>query len=58
MFVFLFFSISDPFTMIYLEGDRAMLTCTGEYNETIQISSVLYSVSAEAETINQFQSFV
>jgi hypothetical protein len=41
MFVFLFFSVSDPFTMIYLEGDRGMLTCTGEYNETIQISSVL-----------------
>jgi hypothetical protein len=40
--VFLF---SDPFTMQYLEGDRAMLTCTGEYNETIQISSVLYSYS-------------
>ena len=31
--------------MQYLEGDRAMLTCAGEYSETIQISSVLYSYS-------------
>ena len=31
--------------MQYLEGDRAMLTCAGEYNETIQISSVLYNYS-------------
>ena len=41
----LFFSFSDPFTMLYLEGDRAMLNCSEEYNETIQISSVLYSYS-------------
>ena len=31
--------------MIYLEGNRAMLNCTGEYNETIQISSFLYNYS-------------
>ena len=36
---------SDPFTMQYLEGDRAMLNCSDEYNETIQISSVLYNYS-------------
>ena len=31
--------------MQYLEGDRAMLNCSDEYNETIQLSSVLYSYS-------------
>ena len=36
--------------MQYLEGDRAMLTCSGEYNETIQISSVLYSYSRCSHT--------
>jgi len=41
MFFFVFFS--DPFTMQYLEGDRAMLNCPDGYNETIQISLVLYN---------------
>ena len=41
----MFFSFSDPFTMLYLEGDRAMLNCSSEYNETIQLSSVLYNYS-------------
>ena len=40
---FVFFAFSDPFTMQYSEGDVAMLTCSDEYNETIQLSSVLYS---------------
>ena len=31
--------------MQYLEGDRVMLNCSDEYNETIQLSSVLYSYS-------------
>ena len=31
--------------MQYLEGDRAMLNCSDEYNETIQLSSVLYNYS-------------
>ena len=31
--------------MQYIEGDRAMLNCSGEYNETIQLSSVLYNYS-------------
>ena len=31
--------------MLYLEGDRAMLNCSSEYNETIQLSSVLYNYS-------------
>jgi hypothetical protein len=31
--------------MQYLEGDRAILNCAGEYNETIQLSSVLYNYS-------------
>ena len=31
--------------MQYLEGDRAILTCSDEYNETIQLSSVLYNYS-------------
>jgi hypothetical protein len=35
----------DPFTMQYLEGDRVMLNCADEYNETIQLSSVLYNYS-------------
>ena len=37
------FSFSDPFTMQYSEGDVAMLTCSDEYNETRQLSSVLYN---------------
>jgi hypothetical protein len=39
------FSFSNPLTMHYSEGDVAMLTCWDEYNETIQISSVLYNYS-------------
>ena len=35
----------NPFTKQYIEGDRAMLKCSGEYNETIQLSSVLYNYS-------------
>ena len=35
----------DPFTMQYIEGDSANLTCSDEYNETIQIATVLYSYS-------------
>jgi len=31
--------------MQYLEGDKAMLNCSDEYNEIIQLSSVLYSHS-------------
>ena len=31
--------------MQYLEGDRATLNCAVEYNETIQLSSVLYNYS-------------
>ena len=31
--------------MQYLEGERAMLNCSDEYNETIQLSSVLYIYS-------------
>jgi hypothetical protein len=31
--------------MQYSEGDVAMLTCSDVYNETIQISSVLYNYS-------------
>ena len=39
------FADQDPFTMQYLEGDRATLNCAVEYNETIQLSSVLYNYS-------------
>ena len=31
--------------MQYLEGDRAMLNCSDTYNDTIQLSSVLYNYS-------------
>jgi hypothetical protein len=31
--------------MQYIEGDRAMLNCSDEYNETIQLSSVHYNYS-------------
>jgi len=41
----MFFFLSDPFTTQYLEVDRVMLNCSDEYNETIQLSSVLYSYS-------------
>jgi hypothetical protein len=44
-FGFIFSLFSDPFAMQYLEGDRALLTCSDEYNETIQLSSVLYNYS-------------
>ena len=40
MFIFL-----NPFTAQYLEGDRAMLNCSNEHSETIQLSSVVYSYS-------------
>jgi hypothetical protein len=35
---------SDPFTMQYLEGDRAMLNCSDEYNETARVVMVINMV--------------
>ena len=48
--------------MQYLEGDRAMLNCSDTYNDTIQLSSVLYNYSTCSHSdkygIQNFATFI